>query len=131
MKSTTLAKALRPFAHIISAGLVFILGTRCLFVVSEYAFGLAFHEFGLISLVPAMVSLIISFVLGYSILRHRGTASLILALAYLLAIALSLFLINVFSGTAGVISAVVANLLVLGLSVLARVVIGRMIFPQA
>ena len=136
MKSTTVAKLPRLFAHIISALLAFIVGTVCLFRVSEYLFehtslGLAFHEFGLISLVPAMLSLIISVIFGYSVLRQRNTASLLLALAYLVAMALSLLLISVFSGTAGIISAVVANLLALGLTVLARIVIVRMIFPQA
>ena len=136
MKKTTVTKLLRLFAHIISAVLVFLVGTVCLFMVSEYlfehtSFGLAFHEFGLISLVPAMLSLIISVMFGYSVLRQINTASLILSLAYLLAMALSFFLISVFSGTAGIISAVLANLLVLGLTVLARIVIGRMIFPQA
>ena len=135
MKSISVARLLRLFAHTISAALVFILGTVCLFTVSEYLFdhtslGLAFHEFGLISLVPAMLSLIISIIFGYSVLRQSNTASLILALAYMLAMALSLLLISAFSGTAGIISAIVANLLVLGLTVLSRIVIGRIIFPQ-
>ncbi len=124
-------KELRIALYIFSALVIFCLGVVSLFQVSRYLFenaamGLAFHEFGLFGLLVAVFSLLVSAAFGYIIFRKDRKVKLIFAFSYAIGMLFMLGIINVFCGTAGIVSTVVTDFVVIGLTISSNMFIRKL-----